>query len=240
MISPRSTKRKPGPWDADWDKAQAKFARLVKLALGQMEKDVWKKIKKESGGRKAVSDVPEDEAFWKGQRSTFLTRLGGSSEKLLLEGVTQAEKLGLSVNFDLVNKQVLKYARTFENKWWSRLESSTREGLRRAIAVNIETGAPLSALRKSIIPLFGTERAEMIASTEVTRLFSEGNRIAYRDAGVTKLEWRTVGDERVCEECEAKDGKRYSIGDQGPPLHVRCRCWDAPVVAGKPLTTPGG
>jgi len=200
-----------------------------------MEKDVWAKVQKVAKRSKAF---PDDPGFWGKEKDAFLGATGGEVNDLLLEGVTQAEALGLGINFDLVNQQVLKYASTFKNQWWGRLEKTTREGLRTAIATNIETGAPLSSLRRNLTPFFGATRADMIASTEVTRLFAEGNKIAYRDAGVAELEWRSVVDDRVCPECEERDGKRYPINDPGatPPLHVRCRCWIAPVVAGKPLT----
>jgi len=203
-----------------------------------MERSVWKKIQKEARRRKALPDVPDDPEFWAGEEAAWAGETSGGVSDLLLEGVTQAEALGLGVDFELVNQQVLDYTRTYSSEWWGRMELSTREGLRTAIATNIETGAPLSSLRKGITPLFGARRAEMIASTEVTRLFAEGNRIAYRDAGVTEVEWRSVMDERVCPECEAREGNRYSVNDPGPPLHTRCRCWIAPVVAGKPLTEP--
>ena len=51
---------------------------------------------------------------------------------------------------------------------------------------------------------------------------------AYRDAGVKKVRWVTVGDERVCETCRERNGKIYSI-NAIPPKHRRCRCVYIPV-----------
>ena len=51
---------------------------------------------------------------------------------------------------------------------------------------------------------------------------------AYRDAGVKKVRWVTVGDERVCETCRERNGKIYSI-NAIPPKHRRCRCVFEPV-----------
>ena len=51
---------------------------------------------------------------------------------------------------------------------------------------------------------------------------------AYRDAGVKKVRWVTVGDERVCETCRERNGKVYSI-NAIPPKHRRCRCVYIPV-----------
>lgn len=53
----------------------------------------------------------------------------------------------------------------------------------------------------------------------------------FRDSGVTEVEWVTMHDERVCEECEPRDGQIYSL-DKLPPLpsHYRCRCFIVPVI----------
>ena len=51
---------------------------------------------------------------------------------------------------------------------------------------------------------------------------------AYRDAGVKKVRWVTVGDERVCETCRERNGNVYPINSI-PPKHRRCRCHYLPV-----------
>ena len=51
---------------------------------------------------------------------------------------------------------------------------------------------------------------------------------AYRDAGVKKVRWVTAGDERVCETCQERNRKVYSINAIPPKPHRRCRCiWEA-------------
>lgn len=52
---------------------------------------------------------------------------------------------------------------------------------------------------------------------------------AYRDNGVKKVRWVTAEDERVCEECQARDGKIYPIDKLPPKPHYRCRCTYEPV-----------
>jgi SPP1 gp7 family putative phage head morphogenesis protein len=77
----------------------------------------------------------------------------------------------------------------------------------------------------------------MIAVTEITRAYAEGQRLAgealrqeWPDARVTKT-WFTNNDDRVCEICAPLDGKTVALDDefgmdiQQPPAHVRCRCW---------------
>lgn len=47
---------------------------------------------------------------------------------------------------------------------------------------------------------------------------------AYEDAGVAKVRWITMEDERVCVTCNSLDGKVFSIEKVPPRPHYRCRC----------------
>lgn len=218
------------------------MTRKVRKALSTIGDNVWKRLQREKKGLKALIDVPEDGDFWDKQRGAFVGVMGGETNGLLTEGIDQASRLGLAVDFEMANQQVLDYARTFNNDWWNKLSTTTRNGLRTAIGTHIESGAPLPVLRNNLIPLFGKKRAEMIAATETTRLFAEGNRIAYRQAGVTEVEFRTVADNAVCPDCSSLDGQRYPTDMQEivPPIHARCRCWLAPVVEDRARSEPVG
>ena len=52
---------------------------------------------------------------------------------------------------------------------------------------------------------------------------------AYRDAGVRRVRWVTAGDERVCETCQERNGRVYSINSIPSKPHRRCRCTYQPV-----------
>ena len=43
-------------------------------------------------------------------------------------------------------------------------------------------------------------------------------------AGVKRVRWITMEDERVCPKCGAKDGKIFDIDKIYQPLHYNCRC----------------
>jgi len=220
--------------------------RKVRKALSTIGENVWKRLSKEPKrprlglASKDLIDVPEDGDFWDRQRGAFLGVMGGETNGLLMEGIDQASRLGLAVDFEMANQQVLEYASTFNNEWWGKLSGTTRDGLRTAIRTHIESGEPFPVLRKNLTPLFGRTRAEMVAATETTRLFAEGNRIAYRQAGVAEVELRSCADASVCESCGGLDGERFPIDRQDvvPPLHPRCRCWLAPVVDGSARSEP--
>ena len=52
---------------------------------------------------------------------------------------------------------------------------------------------------------------------------------AFEDFGVKKVVWHTMKDEKVCEDCDANNGKTFDI-DNLPPKHYGCRCYLTPVV----------
>lgn len=194
-------------------------------------------------GAKQLGDVLADSPFWLEQRAAFFNEVSSLTDDFLLEGAQQAEALGLGIDFDLVNRQVLEFARAFNNEWWSRLDTSTRNSMRAAITKHIETGAPLPALKRSLEPLFGKARAKVIAATEMTRLYAEGNRIAYKSAGIEMVEFQTVRDAFVDPICDSYDGRQYPIDFREiiPPIHPGCRCWLAPITAaGDVLKEPAG
>lgn len=219
----------------------------MEKALAAIEKDVVKRLRKDNRkgqGFKALDDVVGDQGFWDAQQGVFLGGVGEQPDALLGQGAAQAQRLGLAIDFDLVNQGVLDFAGQYKDEWWRRLEETTRQGLQKAIQTHIESGAPLSTLEKNIAPLFGKERAKVIATTEVTRMYAEGNRIAYRDAGVTQVEFQTVMDALVDLDCSELDGKTFGINNPAiiPPIHPNCRCWLAPIspATGEALTKPEG
>jgi SPP1 gp7 family putative phage head morphogenesis protein len=79
-------------------------------------------------------------------------------------------------------------------------------------------------------------RMEMIARTEVLRAHNMGRLKFHQKAGIEKLEWMTMDDERTCPVCGPLDGKKYSI-EKFPqqPVHSFCRCTNLPIVEPKRL-----
>ncbi|KKK81516.1 hypothetical protein LCGC14_2812680, partial [marine sediment metagenome] len=238
-----------GPFEDERLVAEAKFADSIEKSLRSIFARVKKRLRQEKGrtlfplgvGTKELKPGMFDGAgFWSTDKKEFVKDTSTQVDDLLQQGARQASRLGLAVDFDLVNKGVLDFAGKYSDQWWNQLQKTNRKALRRAITANIKEGAPLKSLVKSLEATFGRTRAEMIASTETTRLFAEGNRMAYASAGVKRVEWRTVMDDLVDEDCRALNGKKWPIGKEKevPPLHPRCRCWLAPVVDGAAVKKP--
>ena len=82
------------------------------------------------------------------------------------------------------------------------------------------------------------QRAQVIASTEMTTAVNQGQHLTIQQAiasgylnGYTVWKtWNTSGMENVCSECDAMDGEEvaeddvFSSGDDTPPAHPRCCC----------------
>lgn len=56
---------------------------------------------------------------------------------------------------------------------------------------------------------------------------------AFKDAGVKKVKWNTQPDDKVCEECDERDGVVYSIDNIPPKPHWGCRCYLTAVKTNK-------
>ena len=168
--------------------------------------------------------LDEVDAALAGALTPVVTRM---LEQAALSGVAQAqmELGGIVVDWGLVNRDALTWARDYAGELVRGLNATTRDALRREIAAWIESGEPLDVLARRLAPMFGELRGRVIAETEVTRAFAEGQYQAFQRAGVARWTWHTANDERVCDICQPRDGEMYPMEAERPPAHVRCRCW---------------
>ncbi len=78
-------------------------------------------------------------------------------------------------------------------------------------------------------------RAEMLARTEIIRAHHKGMVQEYRTWGVEGVqvmaEFRTAGDNRVCDICSSMEGSRYTLDEAEGliPVHPLCRCIILPI-----------
>lgn len=199
-------------------------------------------------------------AFWGGETKKFWAEV----EPTILDQMSQAATLaavGSNVaDWETVAEQALNFARTyyldgsnlgaipslnetsrrmFEGRFsqWLAGELPGQGGRTQAGTL---TGRGLPDLIASLEPVFGPTRAERIAVTETTRIWTQAQRVADRNveeiAGYRLL---TSADDRVCEICGPLYGQTREKGVllwehpsmgpiQGPPFHPRCRCQETP------------
>ncbi len=83
----------------------------------------------------------------------------------------------------------------------------------------------------------GITRARVIAQTEVIASHASGSLSAFREAGVVAVhnlaEFRTAGDDRVCPQCQALEGRVFTLAaaEGVIPVHPNCRCRWLPTFA---------
>lgn len=145
-------------------------------------------------------------------------------------------------DWDLANEDAAQWARTHVGELVTKIDETTRATIRREVAEFTRNKESITDLARRLenVPAFGEERARMIAVTEVTRAYAEGNQAAWRESGVVEgKEWLTSVDERVCPICGPMHGMIVPLNSEfsgpggsfyGPPAHPRCRCDTAPVV----------
>lgn len=149
--------------------------------------------------------------------------------------------LGVSVDvgigFDptIINTHALEWARNYSYELVTGLTETTRRQIAEVQRSFIETpGMTQGDMEKLLEPAFGPVRAEMIATTEATRAFSEATNEIQQLVNQTGLQmvrvWQTQNDEIVCDLCGPLNGRpetewaAYGADMSGPPRHVRCRC----------------
>jgi SPP1 gp7 family putative phage head morphogenesis protein len=186
-----------------------------------------------------MPDNPYQQEFWSNDEE----ELWNDVAPLLLEvyfsgidGGVDALDPGMRVlvDFDHINTDALDFARRYRYDLIKGITETTRRQTQKAVSDWISSGAPLDALEAVLQKTFGSVRANMIAVTEVTRVFAEGNAAAWSSAGlVDKVRWNTAKDDLVCPICQPRAGEEYDLNDvtHRPPAHIRCRCWLQPVVS---------
>lgn len=79
------------------------------------------------------------------------------------------------------------------------------------------------------------KRAKLIARDQVSKFNAQLTRQRHLANGITHSFWRTVGDERVRPEHEAREGQRFSnttgIDGEFPGEPINCRCHAEPILS---------
>jgi hypothetical protein len=176
--------------------------------------------------------------------------------------------LSVLVDWDVFNTAALDWLRRYLGDvaitgeggawaWAANLTDTTRRQVVDEIDNWVRSGDALPSLQSKLAPLFGDARAARIAMTETTRIFAEGNLMAWKASGTARAKrWMTAVTD-VCPICIEMHGTIVDIeadwkftGEmraanpeldkalsnlkadafRAPPAHVNCRCWLQPVV----------
>jgi len=183
---------------------------------------------------KKLPPIPKEKDFFDELISALIT---GISEGIDLFSRT----LMIGMDFTKPNEIAAKWVEDYTFDLVKGIDDTSLKLLQDAIGAFVdEPGYTIGDIIDLISPQFGDIRASMIAVTETTRAFAEGQKIAgeemkreFPELTIYKT-WFTNNDDRVCDICGPLDGVEMPMDDQfesegetldAPPAHVNCRCW---------------
>jgi len=195
---------------------------------------------------------PRNPLFWDEELAAMFNTFAPRIIGILLAGGQQAvgalpDAAAILMNWDVFNQNAIDWLNNYGMGWLKQINETSRNQVVNAIDDFIRQGKSMQALKKNIVeilaPTYSKSRAESIATTEVTRIYAEGNLLAWKSTGtVTQKRWMTARDDLVCPICAPLDGMVVDIDSNGftteigglglsnPPAHINCRCWMTPVV----------
>jgi len=191
-----------GGHDAERAAIEAEIAAKVQGFLKEQQERVL-------GVAQAGQDVA-DAAFWAGEQEALKRVLLQQVLKHVvgLSGTVIEEAMAAfagGADWALVNADAAKWARGYVGKLIKGITETTRVATRETVATWVETGRALPDLVKTLIPVFGRGRAELIAATEVTRAYDEANDLVRQRVGLPATAFKA-------------------------PAHPGCRCYTRPVL----------
>lgn len=161
--------------------------------------------------------------------------VAGFYEKVAVAVALETMEQIPAVDWDLVNAEALAMAQANAMSFAKEMSLTSQAQAAKIIENWVETGGTMPELMERIGKVWTGPRPDVAAVTEITKLYSKAQQVAWKESGVVKeWEWATVGDELTCPICRPLNGKRYPIDDEVhlPPAHPRCRCDISPIIEG--------
>lgn len=232
--SRRRDRREPGRREKE--AFEVKTARLFARRFKDQERALKERLTTYFPGRKAsyTSPIPLDDLFrqddeWVVSLMRLLRDIVSSGMKLFADGSA------VQMDWTVPNARAADWARTYTYDLVKSVDQTTRQILQFAVSQFADTPGFTIGDVVSLLP-FDEQRATMIATTEVTRVYAHSNQMAGRAlaaefTGIRVIKgWFTNMDDRVCDVCGPLDGKEVEIdetfeGLDNPPAHPNCRCW---------------
>ena len=189
----------------------------------------------------SIPPIPIDDIINGEEDSEFVADLIRVISSSAVGGVSLfKQSVNIGMDYTMINDRALEWAQTYSynliGKATGGIDATTRNMVSNVISRFVDTpGFTIGDAINQLSETFGETRARMIAVTEITRAYAQGNQIAgeelkkeFPDVKVTKT-WFTDGD--ACEICRSLEGKEVEIEEEfdagiyDPPAHVNCGCW---------------
>ncbi len=175
-------------------------------------------------------------ADWDDWIGVLLEPTRDTLEASLTEAGKQAiASLDLTIDFDLLNPNVLDWLNTNALRHARSVSDTVREEITLRIMQGVEQGQGAEEIATSIGAFFDGQsqwRALRIARSETISGYAEGTLAGYRQSGIVRTKrWLTAGDSRVDPECLLNEEQGaiplespFASGHRAPVTHPNCRC----------------
>ncbi len=143
-----------------------------------------------------------DTSFWRKQALKLWDEIDELALAAVFAGAAGGELLLPAavkgfVNMESFNMAAMQYLRRYQLTNVEMIAENTRRRIVPLLDQWLRSGEPLSVLETQLGAFLNNKRAAQIATTEVTRLFADGNLMLWKSMGVvTSKVWRTANDER--------------------------------------------
>lgn len=209
----------------DWEGIVGKeAAKLLRAQMGQ--------ILEYLGDPPNLNNVPPgfwDE--WGREAQAAMSRHFRDIYLASAEEILNAQPIG--VDWGLVNQNAINWAQGYSFDLVTGINETSQRAVADAVSAFFEEQQTIGDLRAALSQTFGPVRASLIADTEVTRAAVQGELAVVNELRLQGVQmigiWQTNVDEAVCVLCGPLNEKGPDIwmreAPDGPPRHVRCRCW---------------
>ncbi|HEY65557.1 MAG TPA: hypothetical protein G4O02_13405 [Caldilineae bacterium] len=234
------------------------FARQLDRVLRTLER-IQPRLVEEQRRRRDIRPLQEKAGFdlpidWNAEELALSATVDPLIAEIVGNALDNEQRrwlaLGIRTSWEIWDQAAAEMARRYQFDLIRDLTESTRRQLGQAIAEWIESEDAFPALVKRVRrilparkpPGLVRDRAQLIAITEVTRIYADSRVAGMRAVGLRRMRWRTAEDELVCPICaplgQADNGQgmvgTIESGFQHPtngmkylrpPAHPGCRCW---------------
>jgi hypothetical protein len=196
--------------------------------------------KHKSSFKESIPDDIIDELFDNtSPNANMVTAIQSAVESAVSVGAnTLIDQLDIDTVFSLENPRAVDYLDEYAAQLVAGIDEYSKQLLRDLLTNATEQGFSYQKTAKLIEKMFtgwSTNRAKLIATTEVGNAYQEGNLIVGKDLAASGVaiekSWLTRGDDKVDPHCSANADQGwidvntvFSSGVERPLDHPRCRC----------------
>jgi SPP1 gp7 family putative phage head morphogenesis protein len=196
-------------------------------------------------------DISDPSRLWTAQYVRYAVARGiKHAERALLQQTDiPVDPLAIDDAFNLpIHRRTLRRFFQRQYRYLDGITDDVAQDVSRTLAEGLSRGANPRDIARDLadrVNAVGDTRSRTLARTEVVSAFHESTLDRYESimgssAQVRVVaEFTTAGDDRVCPQCEALDGRTFRIAEARGiiPVHPQCRCSVSPITAATSAVT---